>query len=150
MKSVIAILISALAICVSIAAANVANGAKPKKGPVVTHITFGPWCISRHNGVMRAVKTKQACRAGESRVKHVVREIPGPKGDPGKNGKDGASIVGPQGPAGPTGQQGPAGKDGTSGLGNATVTLCFSPGKNAKLSPCDPGHDTEIKFVIQN
>lgn len=92
-------------------------------------MNFGPFCISKSTGVMRAVATGQQCRIGEKRIAHkripltdndpVGAGSPGPKGAKGATGKTGAKgaqgIQGIAGPAGPKGDNGSAGAQGAAG-----------------------------------
>lgn len=97
------------------------------------YMNFGPYCISKGpgvrpglpGGIMRAVKTGQACDAGEVRIAHKripLDPVAGPKGDRGPVGSRGeagpagqAGAAGATGAAGPKGDTGPAGPSGAAG-----------------------------------
>lgn len=117
------------------------------------YASFGPWCVSKHTGVMRAVRGVQPCKTGEVRIGHKripLDPIPGPRGPKGAAGAAGAAgtagakgATGDRGPAGPkgdpgaTGQQGPKGDTGAAGpagpqgpagsggLGDGTRWFCW-------------------------
>lgn len=98
------------------------------------YASFGPWCVSKHTGVMRAVRGTQPCKPGEVRIGHKripldpvpgprgLRGLPGAKGDAGTDGASGATgatglagTPGAVGPKGETGAPGAAGADGATG-----------------------------------
>lgn len=84
---------------------------------------FGPFCVSESNGIMRAVRTGQACHPGERRIFHliigsrIVRRVV-VKGTPGVAGKAGAK--GDTGKTGATGPKGDTGAQGIPGIAGAT------------------------------
>lgn len=153
------------AVVILLAVAAAALGSRPVQHQ--HYASFGPWCVSKSSGVMRAVRGGQACRPREVRVGHKripldpvpgPRGLTGPQGAAGKEGRDGTDgamgaqgpkgdtgAAGPQGVAGERGSQGPTGSPGTV-PGLHVVTLCVSPGLNVKYPPCDPGHDRTIQF----
>ena len=55
------------------------------------YMSFGPFCISRSTGVMRAVRTGQACKIGEKRIAHKRIPLDPQSGPAGAAGKDGAT-----------------------------------------------------------
>src|SRR5678816_2076845 len=69
------------------------------------YANFGPFCVSKSNGIMRAVATGQKCHKGERRIAHKRIPIgPGARGQKGETGPTGAaSQIGAVGPAGATG-----------------------------------------------
>jgi hypothetical protein len=83
------------------------------------YANFGPWCVSKSSGVMRAVKTGQACEVGEVRIAHKRIPLdpqPGPAGARGAVGPAGkAGSAGARGEVGPAGARGPAGAQGATG-----------------------------------
>lgn len=86
------------------------------------YASFGPWCVSKHDGVMRAVRGIQPCKTGEVRIGHKripLDPIPGPRGPKGTTGAAGEKgdpgPVGANGEAGATGAQGPKGDAGAPG-----------------------------------
>jgi hypothetical protein len=129
LKNIALLILAVLAI-----GAGAAFAAKPVQHQ--HYANFGPWCISKSSGVMRAVRGVQACRQGEVRVGHKripldavagPQGLPGSAGLPGAAGKDGSpGTPGPAGPqggkgdAGAPGQIGPQGPDGAPGKDGAT------------------------------
>ena len=123
----------AIAVAAFFATAAVALATGGKQPPAQQHGTsFGPFCISKSTGVMRAVRTVQPCRQGETRVKHF--QIPagaGATGSAGANGAVGpvgavgstgaAGTNGRNGEVGPTGPTGPAGAPGANGVSGYEV-----------------------------
>lgn len=144
----------------------VAAGAVAGTRPVHQHYaSFGPWCVSKSSGVMRAVRAAQPCRKGEVRIGHKripLDPVPGPRGArgaagapglqgaPGPQGPKGDTGAtgpqGPQGPAGPAGPAGPQGAPGISGVPGQVHDFCVSPGGNVKYGHCDPGHGTTLEL----
>lgn len=124
-KLIVGIIVGSL-----LATVGVAGAAKVR--PHKQHyMNFGPYCISKGpgtrpglpGGIMRAVKTGQACDAGEVRVAHKripLDPVAGPKGDRGNVGSRGeAGPAGPVGSAGPTGAAGAKGDPGSAGASGA-------------------------------
>jgi hypothetical protein len=101
------VLAIAVAAFFATAAVALATGSNPPSAH--QHgMQFGPFCISKTTGVMRAVRTVQSCRKGETRIKHIT--IPAGAGATGN-----AGAAGPQGPAGPSGAAGATGATGAKG-----------------------------------
>ena len=99
----------AIAVAAFFATAAVALATGSKQPPAQQHgMSFGPFCVSKSTGVMRAVRTVQPCRTGETRVKHI--KIPAGAGATGSAGANG-----PVGPAGAVGATGAAGTNGRNG-----------------------------------
>jgi hypothetical protein len=102
----------AIAVAAFFATAAVALATGSNQSPDRQHgMNFGPFCISKSTGVMRAVRTVQPCRKGEARIKHI--KIPTGAGATGNAGAVGAD--GPAGPAGPSGAKGDTGATGATG-----------------------------------
>jgi len=114
---------------IAVIAAFVIGAAAALAGKPIQHqhyASFGPWCVSKHTGVMRAVRGPQACKTGEVRIGHKripLDPIPGPRGAKGAAGAPGpAGAVGPKGDTGAQGPAGPAGPRGETGLAGQTGT----------------------------
>ena len=107
----------AIAVAAFFATAVVALATGSNRPAAQQHgMSFGPFCISKSTGVMRAVRTVQPCHKGEARIKHIT--IPSGAGATGNSGP--AAPAGPAGAAGAAGAKGPAGASGAEGVAGAT------------------------------
>ena len=70
-------------------------------------MSFGPFCVSKATGVMRAPQHTQPCHQGEVRIRHLRVPLAGPTGVAGPQGVQG--VQGVKGDTGATGAQGQAG-----------------------------------------
>lgn len=103
-----------------------AYGALPGKQH---NANFGPFCVSKSSGIIRAAATGKHCKAGEVRIRHRIdlnalrkaiaelKKIPGVQGIQGIQGMPGPP--GPQGPKGDKGDKGDTGSTGSAGAGGA-------------------------------
>src|SRR5215471_1354326 len=96
---------------IALTVAGVAGAGRSNLPAKQHYANFGPFCISKSTGVMRAVATGQKCHKGERRIAHKRIPIgPGPRGLTGATGKTGATgRTGAVGPAGATGPRGAVG-----------------------------------------
>jgi hypothetical protein len=97
----VAVLLVGLVAAASLAVAGV------REDPTVTA------CRHLRTGLLRAVRTEDACRRNEAVLRWGIRGprgLPGPEGPAGPRGEQG-----PQGPQGGPGPPGPAGADGAAG-----------------------------------
>src|SRR4029077_1179897 len=86
---------------------------------------FGPFCVSKSNGIIRAATTGKVCKKGEVRIRHKIdlnklrqaienlKKIPGIQGQKGDTGPQGTK--GDKGDKGDTGSQGAQGAAGAAG-----------------------------------
>lgn len=133
---------------VGVIALAVAAGALAGKVPVKQHYeSFGPWCVGKTTGVMRAVKKDQPCFSKrtfwesqwfgpEVRIRHAKIPLdpqPGPRGPAGAPGKAGAN--GKDGAPGKDGVNGTNGKDGAPGKDGAAGGATGAPGPTGPAGP---------------
>jgi hypothetical protein len=138
----------AIAVAAFFATAVVALATGNKQPPARQHgMSFGPFCISKSTGVMRAVRTVQPCHKGETRIKHInIAPGAGATGSAGANGPAGAvgatgaaGTNGTNGAVGPIGPTGPAGAPGANGVSGYEVhTYRYS--KDDNNSDAGPGY----------
>jgi hypothetical protein len=139
----------AIAVAAFFATAVVALATGNKQPPARQHgMSFGPFCISKSTGVMRAVRTVQPCHKGETRIKHInIAAGAGATGTSGAAGATGpAGAAGAQGPAGPVGATGThgatgaAGTNGTNGIDgkNGVDGKDGTNGTNGEVGPIGP------------
>jgi hypothetical protein len=138
----------AIAVAAFFATAVVALATGNKQPPARQHgMSFGPFCISKSTGVMRAVRTVQPCHKGETRIKHInIAAGAGATGSAGANGPAGAvgatgaaGTNGTNGAVGPIGPTGPAGAPGANGVSGYEVhTYRYS--KDDNNSDAGPGY----------
>jgi hypothetical protein len=147
-------------------------------GPHQHGSKFGPWCVNKTTGVIKAVVATQKCLKTEYRVKHTIPQgaqgfagptglqgSPGDAGSQGGQGDQGAQgpvglqgPVGAQGPkgdvgaTGATGPQGPAGADGSNAPGTPQA-ICVKG--NEEKNPgalhwgaCDPEQSGETFYIL--
>lgn len=104
-------------------------------------------CRHVRTGLLRAVRTEDACRRNEAVLRWSVRGprgLPGPEGPAGQQGEQG-----PQGPQGPQGEPGPPGPAGLAGVDGAAGPPgppgpAGMPGAHGPAGPPGPAGTTSL------